>query len=464
MQLAGGRAGQLGAEFHRCGALEVRHVVAAERNEFGFGGGGTVALHHQRLRRLAPALVRHADDGAFEHGRVLVEHVLDVGGADVLAARNDDVLFAVDDVDVVELIPHGEVAGMEIAVPNRLGGLLRLLPIALEHDVGAGTDLADGLAILRHRVAVVVQNLEVHADAGHAGAGAALVVLDFGVVVGMRDREQRRRFGEAVDLQEFPAEFGLQPLDEGGRRRGAGDGEARPGGDVVSVLVGVVENRAQHGGRHAGEGDLFPLDEVEDLGAVHRAQDDMGAAHAGDGVHAAPAVAVEHRQCPEFNVVVGDAQVGDQAVGVHVAVAVSHHHALGTGGGAGRVVDGHEVILVPLDGCRSRVRLAGDECFPVLPAFRCGAGVLGDDEVAHAREAPTDAIHYVGVLVVHQHHGHAGVIEDVLVVRRHQAVVQRHEHRTDLTRGVEAFQEEMRVGAQDADPVALRHAERQQGM
>ena len=305
---------------------------------------------------------------------------------------------------------------MEISVPNRLGGLLRLFPVALEHDVGAGADLADGLAILRHRVAVVVQHLEVHADARHAGAGAALVVLDFGVVVRMRDREQRRRFGEAVDLQEFPAEFGLQPLNEGGRRRCAGDGEARPAGDVVAVLVGIVEDRAQHGGRHAGEGDLFPLDEAEDLGAVHRAQDDMGAAHAGDGVHAAPAIAVEHRQRPEFNIVVGDAQVGDQAVGVHVAVAVRHHHALGAGGGAGRVVDRHEVVLVPLDGCRSRVRLAGDERFPVLPAFRRVPGVLGDDEVAHASEAAADAIHHVGVLVVHQHHRNAGVIEDVLVV------------------------------------------------
>ena len=30
------------------------------------------------------------------------------------------------------------------------------------------------------------------------------------------------------------------------------------------VLVGVVENRAQHGGRHAGEGDAVTLDEVVD--------------------------------------------------------------------------------------------------------------------------------------------------------------------------------------------------------
>src|SRR6187399_735085 len=73
---------------------------------------------------------------------------------------------------------------------------------------------------------------------------------------------QRRGFGEAVDLHEVPAELRLEPLDECGGRRRAGDGKARRRADVVLGLVGIVENRAQNRRRHAREGDLLLLDQL----------------------------------------------------------------------------------------------------------------------------------------------------------------------------------------------------------
>ena len=51
-----------------------------------------------RDRGLAPAFVRDADHGQLGHGRVHGERVLDLGAVDVLAAGDDHVLLAVDDV------------------------------------------------------------------------------------------------------------------------------------------------------------------------------------------------------------------------------------------------------------------------------------------------------------------------------------------------------------------------------
>src|SRR5215211_9352814 len=65
--------------------------------------------------RLAPFLVRFRDDGRRLHGRVLVERVLDLDRGDVLAARDDDVLRAILELDVAVRMLDAEVAGMEPA-------------------------------------------------------------------------------------------------------------------------------------------------------------------------------------------------------------------------------------------------------------------------------------------------------------------------------------------------------------
>ena len=188
----------------------------------------------------------------------------------------------------------------------------------------------------------------------------------------------------------------------------------------------------------------------------------MGAAHAGEGVHAAPAVAVEHRQRPKLHVLVGDAQMRDQAVGVDGAVAMGEHHALGPGSGAGGVVDGNEVVLAAFHGRRQGFRLIGDERFPVLPTRWRIALVLRDDEVFHRREIRANVLHHLRVFVVRANDLHASVVQDILVVRRHKPVVERHQHRPDLAGGVEALQKEVRVGAQDAHPIAPAHAQAEQ--
>src|SRR5262249_48022875 len=52
---------------------------------------------------------------------------------DVLAAADDDVLLAVDDVDVVLFVPYGHVAGVQPAFGHYIGGGARLLVVTVHH-------------------------------------------------------------------------------------------------------------------------------------------------------------------------------------------------------------------------------------------------------------------------------------------------------------------------------------------
>ena len=65
---------------------------------------------------LAPLLVGNADDGSFGDCRELMQHALDLGRIDVLAAGNVHVLPAVDDVVKTLIVDARGVAGVQPAV------------------------------------------------------------------------------------------------------------------------------------------------------------------------------------------------------------------------------------------------------------------------------------------------------------------------------------------------------------
>src|SRR5690606_124165 len=94
---------------------------------------------------LAPGVVRDADDRALQHAGMGEDRVLHLGGVDVLAAGDDHVLGAVDDVGVAVLVDAGHVAAAEPAVGERRGGIAGAPPVAA-HDVGAPDHDLPGLA------------------------------------------------------------------------------------------------------------------------------------------------------------------------------------------------------------------------------------------------------------------------------------------------------------------------------
>ena len=149
-------------------------------------------------------------------------------------------------------------------------------------------------------------------------------------------RDQRGRFGEAVDLHELPAEFGFGPFDRARRRRrarhhdphtiAARDRSSRGGGP----LRGGVEHHVQHRWRPAHQRHAVGLDPAEDLHAVDLAQDHVGPAHARDGVQHAPSVAVELGERVQVRVTIAHAHVPPEDRGVEPQIAVGQVHAFGS--------------------------------------------------------------------------------------------------------------------------------------
>ncbi len=87
---------------------------------------------------------------------MLPEHALHLGGIDVLAAGDDQVLLAVVDEEVPVRIAHADVAAVIPALAQRLGRGLRVVPVFDQHVRPAHNHLA-GRAV-RHLVVVVIDD------------------------------------------------------------------------------------------------------------------------------------------------------------------------------------------------------------------------------------------------------------------------------------------------------------------
>src|SRR5882672_10368976 len=73
--------------------------------------------HDTGHHKLTPLGVRYSEDRGFANRGMLVKHRLDLAGVDVLAARDDHVLQAVQDVEITVRILTGDVSRTKEAVP-----------------------------------------------------------------------------------------------------------------------------------------------------------------------------------------------------------------------------------------------------------------------------------------------------------------------------------------------------------
>src|SRR5213594_79114 len=213
------------AEGHRLRAFEVRQRRPAVRHDVGLGRRPPLLGHDERLRDLAPALVRHRDHRHLEHVGVARDRLLDLDGRDVFAARDDDVLLAVAQLDVAVGVHDGHVAGVEPAAAKGFGGGGRIVEVA-GHDVVAAHDhLAQGLAVGGQVAHLGVDDAELAGDqVGHplpgAEARAHLGVVRAPLRVPVASGVRPVGLGEAVDVADFRADrFPLR--EQRGRRRRA---------------------------------------------------------------------------------------------------------------------------------------------------------------------------------------------------------------------------------------------------
>src|SRR3546814_14542951 len=93
------------------------------------------------MYRLAPFCVLDAEHGAIGDRRMAAQRVLDIDGIDIEPAGYDHVLQPVLDEEETALVEVADVAGMQQAIDDRLGGLVRLLPVSSHQKDAASTHL-----------------------------------------------------------------------------------------------------------------------------------------------------------------------------------------------------------------------------------------------------------------------------------------------------------------------------------
>ena len=186
------------------------------------------------------------------------------------------------------------------------------------------------------------------------------------------------------------------------------------------------------------------LDPLQDLGAVHLAQGDLGDPHGGRRPRHPPAVGVEHGQRVEVDVAVRDPGVPTEDRRVDPAVPVGQLDALRTGGGPRRVVDG------------GRGRLVGLPRLGLHPGYE-QLGVRGpaEDEPPFGPEAVQGLVE----LGVDQQGGCARVLEDVLDLGPGQAEIDGHEDASPAAHAEERGEEAGRIVGDDGDALTGSDAE-----
>ena len=253
-------------------------------------------------------------------------------------------------------------------------------------------------------------------------------------------------------------------------RRCAGHHAAHRLGDARTLRLGRVVDQAVHDGRGAVMVDTMLAHRAEDGGAIHAAQADMGAAQHRHRPRKAPAVAVEHRQCPEVLREMRHRPGGRVAHRVEVGAAVVRDHALRVTRGARGVAhrDGVPFVARALQPIQRRV--CGQQRFVFMHAHPFArAGVLGIGHVDHhqltamlAAQQRECRAHHRGELTVGDQHARLAMVHLPSQQRCIEPGVQRVEHRVQGRHGVMRLDHLGRVRQHHADGAAAAHAQRLQ--
>ena len=228
---------------------------------------------HDGVHRLAPALVRDRDDGRLGDRRMAVQRLLHLGAVDVLAARHDHVLRAVDEEQEALLVEVAQVPGHVPAVAQRRLRLRGLVPVAggdvLAPDLHLA-DLAGRARLAGHRV----DRPHLDADRALPAGQRARAVQE--ILLAGHERHDRRRLRRAVDVHEVRGrERRAEPAQQLGRRRRRAVAQPAQRGHVAR-RAGLLGGERLHHRRHdERRGDRLALDEIEEAPGVERAEHDV---------------------------------------------------------------------------------------------------------------------------------------------------------------------------------------------
>ena len=398
---------------------------------------------------------------------MLEQRRLDLHAVNVLAAADHHVLGPVDDVDEALVVDTGDVAGVQPAAGERLGGRRGLVPVTL-HDVGAlDPQLAD-----RPRREVVAQLVD-HLEADHRYGGPHAVGMGH-VVLSAVERRHRRRLGEAVAVgRDAAGEQLLDPAHELGRRGRAAIADVLHAGDVALREVGRLEHLPDHRRDPAEDRDPLSFDQLERALRVplvhdHELPPGRGVGHQ----HRMAARGVEERHREQVRVLRARAQSlaarlparphgrpglpERQRPQVAADVAMGAERALGLAGRARRVEDRRVVLgLERHDGHLGldRSPIGAEDLLEAIDPGSALPGLgPGDDHPGSGPEA-------FEPLAVDEHHSRPAVAEPVLELGCRPPRVEGHDDRTRDCGRPEGQGPFGVVAHRDGDPVALLDAE-----
>src|ERR1700737_3543126 len=265
-------------------------------------------------RNFSPSTVRGRNDGTLEHGGMSEDGFLHLEGGNIFAAANDDVFFAIDDVDVVFGVPDGHVSGAQPAVAEDGAGGFGFVVVSVHHVVAADGDLAHGFEIAGDVAHFGVHHPHLAAHNRPAGGGEApeplsFVGADHGAL-GLGGGGHGRGFGKTVAGLDFATEGLLEAGNQlGGRGSAAGSPHSHAGG-VELAEFGTIEQRVGHGGNEGHGGGPFLLNKTQHVGGIEAANHDVLAPAHGDALRTSPAVGVKQRYGVELHVGVSASKRG----------------------------------------------------------------------------------------------------------------------------------------------------------
>ena len=353
--------------------------------------------------------------------------------------------------EVALVVEAADVAGVQPAAAQGLGGGLGLVPVAGHDDVAADDDLAD-LADRKLAVGVVDDaDLDVgagDADALHAVAPAGMVPV--GVVGLGQGGDRHRRLALPVDLGQARPEHGQGVLQVGQVHRCAAVDDRLQVGEVGVGDRRVAGQPLHHGGggeeRHPRpapqeRGDLVPVD-----AAGLRQDADRAAGHVGQAVE--PRTVRQRRGVEDAVLRPHRVDVGEVAERHHEQVAVGERGALGPSGRAARVEEPRRVLRLPVDERRRRRRR---EPVPPLAGRHHRRLQRGD--------GADERLDVVGMVLVGHDDGRPAVVEDVGDLVAMETSVDRHGDETGVPDGEQRLEVLRPVAHHDGHPVPGRQAE-----
>ncbi len=425
--------------------------------------------HSDQQWPFLPARMGNGDHCRLGDAGMVEGAAFDGDAGNPFAARLDDVLRAIDDVEAAVGVDACHVAGRQPAT-----GQLLLLQIACRDDVAACLQVTESHAVPWQDLALVVDDAQLGAE---GDAARPQLVLDLLRRRGIRQPGRQRRLGRpqrlghAPALCDFDAVASLESLDEGTRRLRACHQGGAQRSEAQSFAIHVVEQGQPHRGHRSGQRHLLGSHQlVEPVGfEVAPRQHELVAVHRRRIDHL-PAVAVKQRRDRHHHLARARAIAADHVGGAHdqgaeqgraMRVDDAFRHA----GRARGVADGRGPEFVELRPVVFRV-LGGEQGLIV----EHGPGRIGRDRGAVAEIDPAFDRRQLGGDTLGDRQGRVvkadpavlGMIDDEGDLLLEQAGIDRMQHRTGTRHAVEQLEVMVRVPGQGSQAIAALHAQRRQ--